>query len=160
MLFNNDKKSKEEILQESNELENYRNSYSKKIVLYNLYNDNINIFKNELNKEELETKIRIFQNQINLINYNLELTQNWIKDSNKKKYIKIDKEILDNYTQDYEEIKNNYISNSINEEEITTNYIDGVMNELAIIGEKKKEKSIFKIDIEEIIKDINVRALV
>ena len=155
MLFYNDKKNKEEILQESKELEDYRNSYSKKIELSNLYKYNMNIFKNGLNKEEIENKIRIFQEQINIINYNLELVQEWTKEAEKNEYIKIDKDILYNYTQDYKQIKKNYISNSIYEEKITADYIDGLMNELAITNKKKKERNTFKIDIDEIIKDIN-----
>ena len=149
MLFYNDKKNREEILQESKELEEYKNSYSKKIILYKLYRDTMNVFKdedntNEYSQKEIENKINTFQNQINIINSNLELLYDWEKEVNENEYLKIDNKTLNRYNQKNEEIKKNYISNSVCTEQITANYIDSLMNVLAITIEKNKEDNELK----------------
>ena len=76
MIFYNDTNYKEQIKTDYKELESYRNSYNKRIALYNTYLDTMQVFevdvieRNKLNKEELENKIKIFQNQINEIDTN------------------------------------------------------------------------------------------
>ena len=152
MVFYNDKKIKNQIESDYKELENYKNSYSKRISLYNLYLDTMQVFengiieKNNLNKEKLEEKIKVFQIQINKINSNLELLSNLLNDINATGNINIEKKILNKYNQKYKEIKNKYIANSVSEEQITESYIYALMADLSKTLEKMKE---------EYIKDMN-----
>ena len=152
MLFYNDKKIKDQIEEDVKELENYKNSYSKRISLYNIYLDTMQAFENEivernnLNKEEIEDKIKVFQIQINKINSNLELLSNLLNDINATGNINIEKKILNKYNQKYKEIKNKYIANSVSEEQITESYIYALMADLSKTLEKMKE---------EYIKDMN-----
>ena len=152
MLFYNDKKIKDQIESDYKELENYKNSYSKRISLYNIYLDTMQAFENEivernnLNKEEIEDKIKVFQIQINKINSNLELLSNLLNDINATGNINIEKKILNKYNQKYKEIKNKYIANSVSEEQTTESYIYALMADLAKTLEKMKE---------EYIKDMN-----
>ena len=85
MIFYNNKKLKEQIEVDYKELENYKNSYSKRISLYNTYLDTMQVFedgiaeRNNLNKEDMENKKQVFQTQINKIDNNLELLTKLLK---------------------------------------------------------------------------------
>lgn len=133
MVFYNNKKYKKQIKTEYKELEKYKDSYNKKISLYNIYLDTMQVFEdgiiegNKLNKEELENKIKIFQIQINEIDNNLDFLNNLLKNIDTHGKINIEKKVLDKYKRNYSEISNNYINNSVCEEEITINYINGLM---------------------------------
>ena len=152
MVFYNDKKIKNQIESDYKELENYKNSYCKRISLYNLYLDTMQVFengiieKNNLNKEKMEEKIKVFQVQINKINSSLEVLTNLLNDINATGKTNVEKKILNKYNQKYKEIKNNYIANSIFEEQTTESYINALMSDLAKTLENMKE---------EYIKDMN-----
>lgn len=146
MIFCNNKDYKEQIRTNYKELEGYKNSYNNKISLYNTYLNTMQVFedgvieRNKLNKEELKNKIKTFQNQINQIDTNLELLNYLLKSIDTIGEINIDKRILNKYNQEYIEIRNNYINNSVGEEQITTNYTNGLMDGVAKTFEKIKEK--------------------
>ena len=152
MLFYNDKKIKDQIEEDVKELEKLKNSYCKRISLYNLYLDTMQVFengiieKNNLNKEKMEEKIKVFQVQINKINSSLEVLTNLLNDINATGKTNVEKKILNKYNQKYKEIKNNYIANSIFEEQTTESYINALMSDLAKTLENMKE---------EYIKDMN-----
>ena len=139
MLFYDDKKIKDQITADYKELEKYKNSYSKRISLYNLYLDTMQAFEdgiieeNKLNKEKIEDKIKLYQVQIDKINSTLELASN-LQNSNN-----IDKKIKE-YSQMIEEIKNDCITNLVYEDQITENFIFGLMIDLAKTLEKMKEE--------------------
>lgn len=159
MVFYNDKKIKNQIESDYKELENYKNSYSKRISLYNLYLDTMQVFengiieKNNLNKEKMEEKIKVFQVQINKINSSLEVLTNLLNDINATGKINVEKKILNKYNQKYKEIKNNYIANSIFEEHTTESYINALMSDLAKTLENMKEEYIK--DMNKIIEEKN-----
>ncbi len=171
MIFYNDKNIRKQIELDYKELENYKNSYSKRISLYNTYLDTMQVFedgiaeRNNLNKKDMENKKQVFQTQINKIDNNLELLTNLLKNIDSTGNIGIEKKILNKYNQKYKEIRNNYIVNSIFEEQLTENYINGLMTDLAKTLEKMKEehekemekilteKSIFQYETE---KKVNV----
>ena len=159
MVFYNDKKIKNQIESDYKELENYKNSYSKRISLYNLYLDTMQVFengiieKNNLNKEKLEEKIKVFQVQINKINSSLEVLTNLLNDINATGKTNVEKKILNKYNQKYKEIKNNYIANSIFEEQTTESYINALMSDLAKTLENMKEEYIK--DMNKIIEEKN-----
>ena len=146
MLFNNNKNLKKQIEKDYKELEKYKNSYNKKISLYNIYLDTMSAFEdgiieaNELNKEELESKKNNFQIQINKIDSNLELLNSFFKNVDAEGNIKAQKKEINKYNQKYKEIKNNYINNSISEEDVTTNYINGLTADLSKTLEKMKDE--------------------
>lgn len=157
MISYNDNNYKKQIETDYKELESYKNSYNKRISLYNTYLDTMQVFevgvveRNKLNKEELENKIKVFQNQINEIDTNLDLLNNLLKNIDTIGETNIDKEILNKYNQDYVEIRNNYINNSVGEEQITTNYTNGLMDDLAETLEKIKEEH--QIEMEKILNE-------
>ena len=139
------------------ELEKYKNSYNKKISLYNIYLDTMSAFEdgiieaNELNKEELESKKNNFQIQINKIDSNLELLNSFFKNVDAEGNIKAQKKEINKYNQKYKEIKNNYINNSISEEDVTTNYINGLTADLSKTLEKMKDE--YELEKEKIINE-------
>lgn len=155
MIFCNNNNYKEQIKINYIELEGYKNSYNKRISLYNTYLDTMQVFENEvieknkLNKEELENKIKIFQNQINKIDTNLYLLNDLLKRIDIIGEINIDKRVLNQYNQEYIEIRNNYINNSVGEEQITTNYTNGLMDDLAKTLERVKEEH--EIEMEKVL---------
>ena len=145
MLFYNNKNLKEQIENDYKELENYKNSYSKRISLYNIYLDTMSVFEdgiieaNKLNKEELENKKNNFQIQINKIDSNLKLLNSFLENVDAKDKVNVQKKEINKYNQKYKEIKNNYINNSISEEDVTTNYINGLTADLSKTLEKMKD---------------------
>ena len=146
MIFYNDKNIRKQIELDYKELENYKNSYSKRISLYNTYLDTMQVFedgiaeRNNLNKEDMENKKQVFQTQINKIDNNLELLTNLLRNIDSTGNIGVEKKILNKYNQKYREIRNNYIVNSIFEEQLTENYINVLMIDLAKTLEKMKEE--------------------
>ena len=157
MLFNNNKNLKKQIENDYKELEKYKNSYNKKISLYNIYLDTMSAFEdgiteaNKLNKEELENKKNNFQIQINKIDSNLELLNSFFKNVDAEGNIKAQKKEINKYNQKYKEIKNNYINNSISEEDVTTNYINGLTADLSKTLEKMKDE--YELEKEKIINE-------
>ena len=157
MLFYNNKNLKEQIENDYKELEKYKNSYNKKISLYNIYLDTMSAFEdgiteaNKLNKEELENKKNNFQIQINKIDSNLELLNSFFKNVDAEGNIKAQKKEINKYNQKYKEIKNNYINNSISEEDVTTNYINGLTADLSKTLEKMKDE--YELEKEKIINE-------
>ena len=157
MLFNNNKNLKKQIEKDYKELEKYKNSYNKKISLYNIYLDTMSAFEdgiteaNKLNKEELENKKNNFQIQINKIDSNLELLNSFFKNVDAEGNIKAQKKEINKYNQKYKEIKNNYINNSISEEDVTTNYINGLTADLSKTLEKMKDE--YELEKEKIINE-------
>ena len=157
MLFYNNKNLKKQIENDYKELENYKNSYSKRISLYNIYLDTMSVFEdgiteaNKLNKEELENKKNNFQIQINKIDSNLELLNSFLKNVDAKGNINAQKKEINKYNQKYKEIKNNYINNLISEEDVTTNYINGLTADLSKTLEKMKDE--YEIEKEKIINE-------
>ena len=146
MIFYNDKNIRKQIELDYKELENYKNSYSKRISLYNTYLDTMQVFedgiaeRNNLNKEDMENKKQVFQTQINKIDNNLELLTNLLRNIDSTGNIGVEKKILNKYNQKYREIRNNYIVNSIFEEQLTENYINVLMIDLEKTLEKMKEE--------------------
>ena len=157
MLLYNNKNLKKQIENDYKELEKYKNSYNKKISLYNIYLDTMSAFEdgiieaNELNKEELESKKNNFQIQINKIDSNLELLNSFFKNVDAEGNIKAQKKEINKYNQKYKEIKNNYINNSISEEDVTTNYINGLTADLSKTLEKMKDE--YELEKEKIINE-------
>ena len=157
MLFNNNKNLKKQIEKDYKELEKYKNSYNKRISLYNIYLDTMSVFEdgiteaNKLNKEELEKKKNNFQIQINKIDSNLELLNSFFKNVDAEGNIKAQKKEINKYNQKYKEIKNNYINNSISEEDVTTNYINGLTADLSKTLEKMKDE--YELEKEKIINE-------
>lgn len=158
MIFYNDKKIRERIESDYKELENYKNSYSKRMSLYNTYLDTMQIFedeianKNDLNKEDIEKKIQIFQIQINKIDSNLELLTIMLKNIDSTGNIGVEKNKINRYNQKYKEIRRNYVKNSVFEENITEKYINELMNDLAKTLEKMKDehtKEMEKVMVEQ-----------
>ena len=147
MIFYNEKNYKKQIKTDYKQLEDYKNSYNKRISLYNIYLDTIPAFEdgiienNKLNKEELEKKIKSFHIQINKIDSCLDLLNNFLKKVDITGKIKINNNILIKYNQEYSEISNDYINNSVGGEQITMNYINGLMADVAQTLEKTKEKN-------------------
>lgn len=147
MIFYNEKNYKKQIKTDYKQLEDYKNSYNKRISLYNIYLDTIPAFEdgiienNKLNKEELEKKIKSFQIQINKIDSCLDLLNNFLKKVDITGKIKINNNVLIKYNQEYSEISNDYINNSVGGEQITMNYINGLMADVAQTLEKTKEKN-------------------
>lgn len=152
MIFYKDKKIKKQIESDYKELENYKNSYSKRISLYNTYLDTMQVFedgiaqKNNLNKEDMENKKQVFQIQINKIDSNLELLTSLLKNIDSIGNVGVEKTILNKYNQKYKEIRNHYIINSVFEEQITEKYINGLMADLAKTLEKMKEEHVKEIE--------------
>lgn len=152
MIFYNDKKIKKQIESDYKELENYKNSYSKRISLYNTYLDTMQVFedgiveKNNLNKEDIENKKQVFQIQINKIDSNLELLASLLKNIDSTGNVGVEKTTLNKYNQKYKEIRNNYIINSVFEEQITEKYINGLMADLAKTLEKMKEEHVKEME--------------
>ncbi len=148
MILYKDKNIKKQIESDYKELENYKNSYSKRISLYNTYLDTMQVFedgiveKNNLNKEDMENKKQVFQIQINEIDSNLKLLASLLKNIDSTGNIGVKKTTLNQYNQKYNEIRNNYISNSVFEEQTTEKYINGLMADLAKTLEKMKEEQI------------------
>lgn len=146
MLFYNDKKIRERIESDYRELENYKNSYSKRISLYNTYLDTLQIFengnleKNDLNKEDIEKKKQILHIQINKIDNNLKLLTTALENIDATGNIGLEKNKINRYNQKYKEIKNNYINHSVFEENITEKYINELMNGLAKTLKEIKEE--------------------
>ncbi len=144
MIFYNDKNLKNLIETEYKELENYKNSYNKRISLYKLYLNTMTSFekgvveRNGLKKEELENKIKIFQTQVKKIDSSLEMLKIFLENININK--KIEKKELNKYNQKHKEIMDNYINNAIFEEQITSNYINSLLSDLAKTLEIMKEK--------------------
>ena len=158
MIFYNDKKIRERIESDYKELENYKNSYSKRISLYNTYLDTMQVFedeianKDDLNKEDIEKKIQIFQIQINKIDSNLELLTIVLKNIDSIGNIGVEKNKINRYNQKYKEIRKNYVKNSVFEENITEKYINELMNDLAKTLEKMKDehtKEMEKVMVEQ-----------
>ena len=159
MIFYNDKKIRERIESDYKELENYKNSYSKRISLYNTYLDTMQVFedeivnKDDLNKEDIEKKIQIFQIQINKIDRNLEILTTVVKNIDETGNIGVEKNKINRYNQKYKEIRKNYVKNSVFEENITEKYINELMNDLAKTLEKVKDehtKEIEKVKVEQV----------
>ncbi len=152
MIFYNNKKIDEQIKYDYKELENYKNSYNKRISLYNTYLDTIEVFEdgiieeNNLNIEEMKNKKQIFQTQINKIDRNLELLMNLQKNIDLIGNIGVEKRTINKYNQKYKEIRNNYIENSVFEEQITEKYINGLTADLAKTLERIKEEHIKEIE--------------
>ena len=146
MLFYNDKKIRERIESDYRELENYKNSYSKRISLYNTYLDTLQIFengnleKNDLNKEDIEKKKQILHIQINKIDNNLKLLTTALENIDATGNMGLEKNKINRYNQKYKEIKNNYINHSVFEENITEKYINELMNGLAKTLKEIKEE--------------------
>jgi len=146
MIFYKDKKIKKQIESDYKELENYKNSYSKRMSLYNTYLDTMQVFedgiaqRNNLNKEDMENKKQVFQIQINKIDRNLELLASLLKNIDLTGNVGVEKTTLNKYNQKYKEIRNNYIINSVFEEQITEKYINGLMADLEKTLEKMKEE--------------------
>ena len=153
MIFYNEKNYKKQIKTDYKQLEDYKNSYNKRISLYNIYLDTIPAFEdgiienNKLNKEELENKVKSFQIQINKIDSCLDLLNNFLKKVDITG--KINNNVLIKYNQEYSEISNDYINNSVGGEQITMNYINGLMADVAQTIEKAKEKN----EIEKILNE-------
>lgn len=152
MIFYKDKKIKKQIESDYKELENYKNSYSKRISLYNTYLDTMQVFedgiveRNNLNKEDIENKKQVFQIQINKIDSNLELLASLLKNIDSTGNVGVEKTTLNKYNQKYKEIRNNYIINSVFEEQITEKYINGLMADLAKTLEKMKEEHVKEME--------------
>ena len=129
MIFYNDKNIRKQIKLDYKKLENYKNSYSKRISLYNTYLDTMQVFedgiaeRNNLNKEDMENKKQVFQTQMNKIDNNLELLTNLLRNIDSTGNIGVEKKILNKYNKKYREIRNNYIVNSIFEEQLTEKFL-------------------------------------
>ncbi len=163
MIFYKDKKIKKQIESDYKELENYKNSYSKRISLYNTYLDTMQVFedeiveRNNLNKEDMENKKQVFQIQINKIDSNLELLASLLKNIDSTGNVGVEKTTLNKYNRKYKEIRNNYIINSVFEEQITEKYINGLMADLAKTLEKMKEEQIVNFIEEKEDKEIHIK---
>ena len=146
MIFCKDKEIREQIKSDYKELENYKNSYNKKISLYNTYLDVMKVFedgvaeRNYLNKEDIENKKQVFQMQIDKIDGNLELLANLLKNIESTGNVGVEGKILNKYNRKYKEIKNNYINNCVSEENITELFINGLMTDMAKTLENIKEE--------------------
>ena len=151
ILYTNDK-IKEQIESDYEELEKYKNSYTKRINLYNIYLNTMQVFevgvaeKNNLNKEELENKKQLIQTQIEKISTNLELLSRLLKNVGTTSSIGEENNIVDDYNQNYKEIRNNYINNSVFEEDVTENFINGLMQDWAKTLELMKENHAKEIE--------------
>jgi len=152
MIFYKDKKIKKQIESDYKELENYKNSYSKRISLYNTYLDTMQLFedgiveKNHLDKEEIENKKQVFQIEINKIDSHLERLASLLKNMEATGNGGIEKTTLYQYNQTYKEIRNHYIRNSVLEEQITEKYINGLMADVAKTIERMKEKHVKEME--------------
>ena len=146
ILYGDKEEIKKQIKSDFEELEKYKNSYSKRISLYNTYLDTMQVFEdgvieqNKLNIEDMKAKKQIFQEQINKINKNQELLKDVLKSVESTDNVVIEEMTLNHYNQEYNEIRSNYINNSVFEEQTTEKYISGLMDDLAKILEKLKEK--------------------
>ena len=130
MLFYNNKKLKEQIEADFQELETYKNSYNNMIVLYNEGINDVSKFENKISRKDIKNKIQIFQTQIKKIDTNLNLLANLKKEIDINENIMLEKKKIKKYNQKYKEIRNNYIINSSFKEYVTENYIDGLMEDL------------------------------
>ena len=143
MITNNEEKNLNLQIEENiKELEIYKNSYDERIKLYNIYLNTMDIFKNGnvekegLDKQNLQNKLYVFENQAKKIDENLNMLNNF-KNNNS-----IDEEAINKYNQNFQEIKNNYINNCVQEEQVTTNYIDGLLTDfIETLENTKKEKN-------------------
>lgn len=154
MIFYNNKKLKEQIEVDYKELENYKNSYSKRISLYNTYLDTMQVFedgiaeRNNLNKEDMENKKQVFQTQINKIDNNLELLTNLLKNIDSTGNIGVEKKILNKYNQKYKEIRNNYIDETEDKE-------IHIKNNNTLLISEKQGKVILPYKAEEVLRILN-----
>lgn len=170
MLFYENKIEIEHIRADYNELEKYKNSYIQKTTLYNTFINTMKVFEdgvveeNKIKKEELENNTKIFQAQIYKIDSNLDLLNKILKNIETMGSENIEEKEIEQYNQNYDEIKNNYINNSVCEEKITRNFINGLMDDLAktlkrmkdeheeeinkVINENKKTKLVRKESID------------
>ena len=142
MLFYNNKKLKEQIEADFQELETYKNSYNNMIVLYNEGINDVSKFENKISRKDIKNKIQIFQTQIKKIDTNLNLLANLKKEIDINENIMLEKKKIKKYNQKYKEIRNNYIINSSFKEYVTENYIDGLMEDLVKKFEKMQEDSV------------------
>ena len=154
MIFYNDKNIRKQIELDYKELENYKNSYSKRISLYNTYLDTMQVFedgiaeRNNLNKEDMENKKQVFQTQINKIDNNLELLTNLLKNIDSTGNIGVEKKILNKYNQKYKEIRNNYIDETEDKE-------IHIKNNNTLLISEKQGKVILPYKAEEVLRILN-----
>lgn len=146
IAYTNNDEFKKNIQKDIKELEKLKNAYNKKIGLYNIYLETIDIFKNDnteessLKKDELFTKIDTFKIQIQEVENTLNLTNVLLEYNNTSDVQNIKEKLLDTYNRKYEEVKNNYINKSLYEEETTMRYIEKLLHDLNLVYEEIKRE--------------------
>ena len=158
MIFYNKKSTwKTQIDVDIKELEKYKNSYNKKITLCNIYLNNMDNIKNDdiskegLNIQELTKKIQDFKVKVQKIDNNINVLNSFLQNNNEQGKLEIEKDVINKYNQEYNEIRNDYIDNSLSEEDITIEYINGLINNFTTIFEKMRKDH--KIEVKN---EINV----
>ena len=163
IVYNKKNSCKSQISEDIKELEKYKNSYNKRIILYNIYLNTMDIFKSDsiskegLNSQELNNKIQNFNAQVQKIDNNINILNGLLQSSDEQGKLTIEKKVINKYNQKYREIRNNYINNSLLEEDITTEYINGLINDFTTTFEKMKQSH--KAEIENIISQNKVNAI-
>ena len=124
MIRYNEKNTwKEQIEEDIKELTNYKASYNEKNKLYSFYlmiadifkNGNIEYNKNDnLNKQEINEKIKVFNEQIQKIDTNLNTLSKIIEKWNSSYEIDLEEYIISEYNQEYKEITKNYSPEQVN----------------------------------------------
>ena len=156
MIRYNEKNTwKEQIEEDIKELTNYKASYNEKNKLYSFYlmiadifkNGNIEYNKNDnLNKQEINEKIKVFNEQIQKIDTNLNTLSKIIEKWNSSYEIDLEEYIISEYNQEYKEITKNYINNCLYEDETTINYLEGIITNFTNMFEKSKLEDSKKIE--------------
>lgn len=155
----NEESLKLQIQDNSEELKKYKNSYKKRIQLFNTYLNTMDKFdetiveKYSLEKKELYKNIVLFQTQVGEIDNTLELLNDILRTINTSEQMNEIKKTISIYNKKYLEIKENFISNSLYDGQTTISYINCLSADLT----KTYEKTIYEYEkrIEELLNKKN-----
>ena len=145
IIYNTKECFKNQINKDFEELANYKNSYNKKIELYNFYLNSMKLYKDS----EIKNQLNIFNIQIQKIDRNLTVLNDFMEKNDTFEGMNREKNKIKKYNKKYKEIKDNFISNSILGESIMIDYIetqiktqqydyDKIINVEKDIGQTKK----------------------
>jgi len=127
----------EQVNQDTKELENYKNSYNRKIELYTIYLNSVDFLADKCGEDEngiinykdkITKKLDVFRTQILEVDEALKnLKEFLVVNENSEKHYRVNNEITQ-YNIKYMKIKDNFINNSIYEESIMLDYIKNQTN--------------------------------
>lgn len=140
---------KEQIERDINELSKYKESYSNRILIYEVYliskisSDSDSV---KANKQAIEKMIGIFSEQIKILDKNINFLNEMLVKVSESKKAYLEKKMVYTYNHKYEKIKDTYINYSIIEENRIAQIIKSLIDNINTVIEEKKQ---VKVDVEK-----------